>query len=744
MEEHDILQVALAGLTSETGMAGGWESSVRENLKGSLESYKQLSDVAARLSAGMREPGKTFPLLENILASIKLAEKKDRSAEAGHFKPVALSLERERFFPSRERGGDTNNALQEIAKEMENSLPKNYREDEAYLEEVLSVLHRTTANLPSAYTADVSYYDQQRMTAALAVCLAEKNPDEVKQYLSSDKYKDEKIALLVGGDISGIQDFIYTITAKGAAKSLRGRSFYLQLLTEAVLRFVLRELKIPYTNVIYSGGGHFFLLAPLSAGSELKRIQKEITTKLLKHHGTSLYLALGWADVPVSGFFDGKFPEFWGKMHGDLARNKQKRYSELGTDAYKQVFEPKEFGGNPDDTCDACKEDHREVKNWAGGDIQDRICTLCESFIEEFGRKLPIHKFVALRFIGAKSSPMDKASDALAEFGMSVKFFNDKRDNVNLDAGHTVIWSLDDSKVAEWSEKWECPKWIRYTARQVPRQSNGEILQFDELLAEVEGGFERLGVLRMDVDNLGEIFKSGLGKNATLTRLASLSFRISLFFEGWLKKICEEEKNIYTVYSGGDDVFLIGPWDVMPGLAQKIRDDFARYSSENPCLHLSAGMAFIDRKYPVYQAAEDAEKAIDGAKDLDGKDGFTFLGRSWKWATFNEIAAKQKTLSELVKPSAPDKKPAPQALLHVLQQLALEEEGHKKANGIHVWGRWIWMGMYQLTRMGEQNAVIAEDIRFIRDGLAGNSYKEIHQWGIAARWSQLKVRKKSK
>ena len=71
------------------------------------------------------------------------------------------------------------------------------------------------------------------------------------------------VALLIGGDISGIQKFIYTIASKKAAKTLRGRSFYLQLLTEAVLRFVLGELELPYTNVIYAGGGHFFLLAPL-------------------------------------------------------------------------------------------------------------------------------------------------------------------------------------------------------------------------------------------------------------------------------------------------------------------------------------------------------------------------------------------------------------------------------------------------------------------------------------------------
>jgi len=42
---------------------------------------------------------------------------------------------------------------------------------------------------------------------------------------------------------------------------------------------------------------------------------------------------------------------------------------------------------------------------------------------------------------------------------------------------------------------------------------------------------------------------------------------------------------------------------------------FAEYTSGNPDIHISAGMAFIDGKYPVYQAAEDAKDAIDEARD---------------------------------------------------------------------------------------------------------------------------------
>ncbi len=49
---------------------------------------------------------------------------------------------------------------------------------------------------------------------------------------------------LVGGDIPGIQRTIYTITSKGAAKGLRGRSAFIQLLGDAVVRRVLQGARV--------------------------------------------------------------------------------------------------------------------------------------------------------------------------------------------------------------------------------------------------------------------------------------------------------------------------------------------------------------------------------------------------------------------------------------------------------------------------------------------------------------------
>ena len=588
------VRIAIASLAQSTGFFAGQKSPVAD-LSGSLPKEDQdILSLASLLAVGggsRQEQNQTH--LKNIFSSLSLSGSASSAGQPGYLPRRKLTLDRESLFPAatlEPAMGDTS-----LRDAFEN-VGMGVSQDFAGLETFQAELHRMAWSLPSFDDPHVSHYDQQRMTAALAFCLQKLGEGRVNTILGALKSGKgnngdmEPVALLVGGDISGIQDFIYTITAKGAAKSLRGRSFYLQLLTEAILRLVLRRLKLPYTNVIYSGGGHFFLLAPVDRVDQLNDVQTEITQKLWRHHRSSLYLALGHAPVPADGFLKGNFPEHWGRMHAEMSRRKQKRYSELGEAYYQMVFAVPEFGGNPQETCSVCGEDHRKSRKWDELDIQERICTLCDSFIKEIGTPLPQSKFLVLGFGEPVTAPVARASDVFSELGMQIQFIEDHQGKAEVQAEQVVLWALDDPDEDKWPDANQAaPKWLRYTANHVPEE------QFDELQEKVQGGFERLGVLRMDVDNLGDLFKSGFGGNATLTRLASLSFRTSLFFDGWLKALCEQGKYkglIYTVYSGGDDVFLLGPWDLIPDLAQEIVHDFSEYVGGNPDVHLSACLAF--------------------------------------------------------------------------------------------------------------------------------------------------------
>ena len=106
---------------------------------------------------------------------------------------------------------------------------------------------------------DISLFDHSRVTAAIASCLCDLDDNTIQQLLASNNSgqpNDEiVVACLLEGDISGIQRFIYTITARGATSALRGRSFYPQLLTDAAARYILHKYDLTVANLIYSGGG---------------------------------------------------------------------------------------------------------------------------------------------------------------------------------------------------------------------------------------------------------------------------------------------------------------------------------------------------------------------------------------------------------------------------------------------------------------------------------------------------------
>jgi len=722
--------------------------------------------LADKLSAGERsdisEQNKPYP--QQMISIFDRIFTDQRLDQDNHYLPLhPLTLQEAHLFPSKVTQANITAKYQKLAKNLKETASINPGSLHNYLEHCLSAMQQNTWCVPSAYfysVPDVSLYDHSRMTAALAACLADLPLEEVRKRLEAvervfhekatpqdHEYLSQPAVLLLGGDISGIQDFIYTISARGAAKTLRGRSFYLQLLTEAVLRFVLDQLELPYSNVIYTGGGHFHLLVPLSAQAKLPQLRQQITRKLLRHHGTSLYLALATTTIPYNGFQKGQLPLHWNEMHRQLNQVKQRRYVELEQDLYDQVFAPRAHAGNQEDHCAVCGEQRANTSPLEGDEEGGRICNLCASFETQLGKYLPETHTIALGIGTPQESQPGTALDTLAEFGLYVQLLtktNQVLDFKNDPVQRVVLWSLSDQQHIIQTPGF-CPvHWLRYTVNQVPAKD------FNELQA-ISTGMKRLGVLRMDMDNLGQIIQQGFGKDpatsiATLSRFSTLSFQISIFFEGWVKKIIESQSFlgsdgkplIYSVYAGGDDLFLIGPWDRIPGLAQTIQADFNRYVNHHPACHISGGMAFIHGKYPLYQAAEDAGKALDLAKSLDGKNAFAFLDKAWKWDQFAEIANKQESLVRFT-----HELDGPKSILQLLQQLAEAERVSKNKNeGKPVWGPWMWRGNYMFTRILERegNVKKANIIEEIYKELKDSMYANLQPWGVAARWAQLFVR----
>jgi len=149
-------------------------------------------------------------------------------------------------------------------------------------------------------------------------------------------------------------------------------------------------------------------------------------------------------------------------------------------------------------------------------------------------------------------------------------------------------------------------------------------------------GTQFLGVLRADVDNLGKLFSEGIGEVKSLSRLATLSRMTDLFFSGWVNETLKSPPDdrrydrIYTVYAGGDDLCLVGPWDVIVDFARHLASEFERYVAGNPNVTLSAAITVTKPKFPIATSARNVGELLKAAKNA-GRNRFNLFGVIARW-----------------------------------------------------------------------------------------------------------------
>ena len=182
-------------------------------------------------------------------------------------------------------------------------------------------------------------------------------------------------------------------------------------------------------------------------------------------------------------------------------------------------------------------------------------------------------------------------------------------------------------------------------------------------LAQDAGGIRRLAVLRADIDNLGQAFVSGFEsekhgqKYVTLSRTATFSRKLALFFKLHVNTLLQEgEYSLHVndeagprkatiVYSGGDDVFIIGAWDDIIGFAVDLNDSLSDYAQGT--LTISAGIGIYPEKYPVAAMARQTGELEDASKAYPGKNAVTLFDESgtYSWDEFiNAVLAEKYEL----------------------------------------------------------------------------------------------------
>lgn len=85
-----------------------------------------------------------------------------------------------------------------------------------------------------------------------------------------------------------------------------------------------------------------------------------------------------------------------------------------------------------------------------------------------------------------------------------------------------------------------------------------------------------------------------------------------------------EKGHIHIIYSGGDDVFLVGPWDELIEVAIDIRNRLKDLTGGK--ITMSAGLGMFTHNFPITKMAEITGNLESTAKDMPEKDSIALFG----------------------------------------------------------------------------------------------------------------------
>ncbi len=474
----------------------------------------------------------------------------------------------------------------------------------------------TTEEVP-----DSSLYEHSRATAAVAACLYEYHLDSGTLQSGPIRDRTQGKFLLVSGDLSGIQNYIFSISHAGGgrvAKRLRARSFLLGRITQILSLQIVTSAGLTFLNILLSAGGKFHVLLPniQSVRDALSTHEKHCQQWLRDTFQGEVSLNLAFVEMTGSDFVEKRVGEKFLDLSRVLVARKHRSFETLltGEDGWHEeafVF----------------PEAINTSESPSGYyDIEGRLSEL----EEELGRVLPRANVMAIyasdigRYpvlgwsfsIDPEVEKMPTGAHCLISFLREKELrYSDKRVPVHYEyrATHVPIYSPRSQQAVE--------EYFNHHADDSVEP--GQILPFSAI-AQTASGYKSLAYFKADVDRLGLLFRKGLDWSETgwtLSKIATFSRSLEFFFSGRVENLLREKPfdMIYTVFSGGDDVLLIGPWDVVHQFATHLQTEWHEYTGGNPDLTLSAGITISRPMTPVWAAAEEAENALLVAKSQPPK-----------------------------------------------------------------------------------------------------------------------------
>ena len=427
-------------------------------------------------------------------------------------------------------------------------------------------------------------------------------------------------AIYLAGDLSGIQRFVLGVKSAGKAqaKRLRARSFLLELYEHAALWTIQRKFQVSDEDVLIRGGGGFLVRLSPNPDSILEQLGTDLQSRLWIELGGEVQFTLGWGGTPI-----------------DARARLEYRKRRPGSAVLQRCggWDMQCWSRPPlDDPCQVCGQ-------FSGTQVID----------EEDESVLHCRSCLDARRIGSELT----RRDWIRAGGGPIHA---------LGVGFELLESVQ-------PDAWRVGRWV-------PRKPcSGRPLTFEELSRRSRGD-SRLAVLKADVDDMGTRVAQMASADSSYGRLRSFSRSLHTFFGEQIQELLKNRwPFIYTLYAGGDDLLLVGPWDTVLDFAE----DLVREFQEGPAgdfgsLTFSAGISMTPYRIPIRHAVERAEELLDSAKRRPGKNRCAALGIDWTWEHHGDVIGNGKRIAESV-----DAGDISRGLIHRLLHLIESGTGSNRA-----------------------------------------------------------------
>ena len=490
--------------------------------------------------------------------------------------------------------------------------------------------------------------------------------------------------MYLAGDFSGIQRFVLRVktAGKAQAKRLRARSFLLELLEHAALWHVQKRFEVSEKDILIRGGGGF--LVRISSTTDTARIDglvADLQHMLWDEFAGQIQLAMGWATTPLDA-------------RARLERQKRKPAASVLQRDGGWVVE--RWSQPPlDRPCEVCRE-------FPGMEVirdEDEEVVHCQSCLEA-------------RKIGQELTRRDW-----------------------MRAGHGALRILDVPFELLNSEQ----PGAQRIGRWIPRKTESHDPMTFEELSQRSRGDPRLAVLKADVDDMGLRVGEVANIDPSHRLLHSFSRDLHTFFGDRIQEMTSNRwPLIYTLYAGGDDLLMIGPWNVVLDFVGEVMREFqAGPACDYGCLTFSAGIALTPYRVPIRHSVERAEELLESAKGRPGKNRCAALGGDWTWERHGEIIHHGKMIAESVSSNG-----VARGLLHRLLKLVeASEPGERELRAV----RWSYQIARNVPRPRGEAVTVSEFRRWAQDvlGYLEGEEQRTSEAAVSLRYALLATRSKT-